>query len=195
MIGELRRLEYRSAAEVCARYTPSDAARALLVDRISSEDFLGALDSAGLTADASEFLAHALPKREVVWWACLCVRESLNTNAAPAPLIEAIAAAEKWASSPGDINRRKAMTAAEAAGLDQPAGCVALAAHLSGGSLAPPGLPEVKPAEHLTATVAGLAIKVAALQAGPDTAPIRQRRFLDLGIDVARAANRWSDPL
>ena len=33
--------------------------------------------------DAVRFLAHALPKREAVWWACLCVRKAAGANPPP----------------------------------------------------------------------------------------------------------------
>ena len=32
---------------------------------------------AGMMADAARFMAHALPKREAVWWACMCARATV----------------------------------------------------------------------------------------------------------------------
>jgi hypothetical protein len=193
-IGELRRLEYRDAAEVCGRQACSDQARALLAEGATSAEHLERLLGAGLMADAAAFLAQALRKREAVWWACLCVREVLGGKPLAPAVAEALAVAERWAASPGDGNRRRGLPAAEGAGLDHPAGCVALATHFSGGSLAPPGLPEVKPADHLTGTLVAAALTLASLHGGPEAAPGRYRRFLELGLDVARGDRRWPDP-
>lgn len=192
--GELRRLEFRDAAEVCARYEVSDEARAVLEPGAPADEHLGRLRAAGLDADAAAFLAQALRKREAVWWACLAVREVLGDEPPPAAAAEALGAAERWAASPGDVNRRRAYDAAEAAGLEHPAGCLAMAAHFSGGSLAPAGLPEVRPADHLTGVLVAAALTLASLRGGPGAAPDRYRRFVELGLEVARGERRWKDP-
>ena len=89
----------------------------------------------------------------------------------------------------------QAFPAAEAAGLGHPAGCTALAAFLSGGSLAPPKLPDVPPADHLTADCVASALQIAAVLNDPAKAPDHHRAFLDVGLDVARGKNRWKDRL
>ena len=87
--------------------------------------------------DAVRFIAHALPKREAVWWGWVCARRSAGEN--PPPKIKAaLDATEKWIAQPNDDNRRLAMAAAEKAELGTAAGCAGLAAFFSGESLAPP---------------------------------------------------------
>ena len=100
-------------------------------------DFVGLLMEKALYPDAVRFIAHALPKREAVWWGWVCARRSAGEN--PPPKIKAaLDATERWIAQPNDDNRRLAMAAAEKAELGTAAGCAGLAAFFSGGSLAPP---------------------------------------------------------
>src|ERR1035437_1844565 len=122
-ISSVAELTYEAAALVRAALHPRDYL-ALLIDK-------------ALFADAVRFLAHALPKREAVWWGWFCARRAAGQN--PLPKIKAaLDAAEKWIAQPNEEKRRDAMAAAQVAGFGTAAGCAALAAFLSGGSLAPP---------------------------------------------------------
>src|SRR5947207_9939431 len=125
----------RSAAEVSRPAELSDEAKALLKPQHTVKQFLDELAAKQNYQQAVKLLAHALPKRSAVWWACLCARQTLPPTASP-EVKAALAAAEKWVSDPTDENRRAAYAAAEKAGVGTPAGCAALGAFLSGGSLA-----------------------------------------------------------
>ena len=85
------------------------------------------------------------------------------------------------------------MPAAEAAGLDTPAGCLAVAAFFSGGSIAPEGLPPVPPSEPMTGTAVAGAVKLAAVLKDPARAPEKFAAFLKLGSEVAEGKNRWPE--
>ena len=148
--GGLAKVAAKTAAEVYKQFPLGDEAKKLLRDGMTPHQFLDALVEKQQFPDAARFLAHALPKREAVWWACLCARQAHGANAPP-PAGPALAAAEKWASDPSEDNRRAAQAAATAAGMGAPAGCAAMAAFFSGGSLAPPAAPVVPPGEHLSA--------------------------------------------
>jgi hypothetical protein len=190
---EFPRMTVATAAEACQGRTLSPEAAALLADGQTLRAYLDALAAAGHFSDAEVLLAHCLPRREAVWWACQCVRAA--TGPGPAPEVEAaIRAAETWAAAPGDLNRRRAYPVAEAVGFGHPAGGVALAAFFSGGSLAPPELPAVPPADHLTGDTVAAAVQIAALT-DPARSPERHRSFLELGLDVARGKSRWKDNL
>jgi hypothetical protein len=182
----------KTAAEVCRLCPPGEAAQKLLRPELTASQYLAALMEQQLDPDAIRFLAHALPKREAVWWACLCVRSARGTT--PAAAAAALYEAEKWAADPSEDNRRAAMSAAEVVGLSDPAGCVAAASFWSGGSLAPPNLPVVPPGEYLTAHGVAGAILLAAVFTEPARAPEKHRAFLKLGLDVASGANRWKEP-
>jgi hypothetical protein len=140
--------------------------------------------------DAARFLAHALPKREAVWWACLCARQAAGANL-PAKPAAALQAAERWAADPSEDNRRKAQAAAEAAEMGTPAGCAAMAAFWSGGSLGPPNVPAVPPGEFLTAHGVAGAVMLAAVLTQPEKAPEKFRKFFALGVEVGNGTNKW----
>src|ERR1700689_232468 len=78
-------------------------------------DALDRLEAAGFAAEAGRVLAHALPKREGVWGACIWA-----THPAPDDLGEADQlareSAELWVRQQKDDMRRAAMAHAEAAG-------------------------------------------------------------------------------
>jgi hypothetical protein len=192
--SELVRVTAETAAKVCAGRTLSDEARALLTEGLTPRAYLAELTAAGYLTDAETVLAHALPKREAVWWACQCVRKAIGSESDP-KATAALTAAEAWTASPGDVNRRRTYDVAEAVGFDHPAGCAALAAYFSGGSLAPPQLPPAPPADHLTGDCVSYALRLAALIGGPLEATRKHQAFVEIGLDVARGKNRWKDNL
>src|SRR5262249_30851354 len=147
------------------------------------------LVSQELYLDALRLLAHALPKREAVWWACRCAR--LERAEQPPAEAEAVAAAEVWVKDPSEANRRAAQKAAEAAEVTTPAGCAASAALWSGGSLSLPDAPVVAPGETLTAQGVANAVLMAAEAREPEKARQRYSQFFTEGIGVATGAKKW----
>ncbi len=105
-----------------------------------SADAIVRLEAAGFAAEAVRMMAHALPKRESVWWACMCA-----ANTAPADLPEpdrlARETAELWVRQQKDEQRRAAMTHAEASGFQTPEAWSGVAAFWSGDSMSPVGQP------------------------------------------------------
>jgi hypothetical protein len=180
-----------SPEEVCATADLTPASTALLRDGMSSREYLALLHEQELYPDAVKFLAHALPKRQAVWWALLCARRVLPPDP-PDPTLNALRAAERWVRDPGDDHCRAALPAAEAAGLESPAGCAALAAFLSGGSMAPPELPAVAPPAQATAQAVSGAAMLAAVITEPHKAPEKYKHFLDLGADLMSSREPWN---
>jgi hypothetical protein len=179
------------AVEVCGRFPLEDEARKLLREGMTARQFLGVLLEHGQYPDASRFLAHFLPKREAVWWACRCVRLVAPPGGGPGEA--ALTAAEQWAAEPTEERRRAAFAAAEAAGFGNPAGCAAAAAFWSGGSLAPPNLPAVSPGDHLTPTAVANAVVLAAVAREPEKAADKSRRFFAVGVEIAAGRERWKE--
>lgn len=143
-----------------------------------------------LFPDAARFLAHALPKREAVWWAWICAKRSAGEAAAP--LVKgALEATERWVAQPTEPNRRAAKDAADELGLDKAAGCAGLAAYFSSGSLAPPEAPVVPPGEYLTAKAVAGAVILAAVTPDPAQAQEKFQAYLAQGMDVARRLKLW----
>ncbi len=172
----------------------------------SAEQLLDALVAAKLLEDAVKFFARVLPKREAVWWAARCAKESPRPPAAGPPSAEltrqhetavaaevaARTAAEVWCSAPLDDKRRAAFTAAEPVA-DSPSGLAALAVFFADGSMAPADCPAVPPPPDSCAAAAAAAVLVAAVRNEPERADAKRGQFLDIGKQVNAGTDRWPD--
>src|ERR1044072_2900538 len=81
-----------------------------------SFEALDRLERAGLLIEATRLIAHALPAREAVWWACACSRHTPASGPHRAAEAQARDGAEKWVPNPTDEHRRAAMKQAETTG-------------------------------------------------------------------------------
>jgi len=181
-----------TAADICKHFELSAPAQALLQPDMKPRPFLEALIEKSLHPDAAMLMAHAMPKREAIWWACRCLRMALGEQAAPASQ-DLIAAAEMWVAKPSDELRRSAFAKAEAANFDPPAGLLGMAVFFSSGSLSLPNLPMVPPKDHLAAGMVGNAVKIAAVSQGGLKAAQLYTEFFGMGFDIAAGKNRWSE--
>ena len=179
-----RTVEISTVAEL------GEEAMALVRPDVHPLDFVALLMEKALYADAVRFLAHALPKREAVWWGWVCARRAAGEN--PPPKIKgALDATEKWIAQPNEENRRLAMAAAQRAELGTAAGCAGLAAFFSGGSLAPPEAPPVPPGKYLTAKAVSGAVIFAAVAKEPERAPEKFKSFVAQGMEVTNRVKLW----
>ena len=161
-----------------------------LKSTLAASSPLPAEDRGRLDAATIGFLAHALPKRAAVWWGALCTWKV----ARPAPNKvedEALRAAVGWAIDGGEASRQAALAPGQAAGLATPAGCLALAASWSAGSLSPHGLPPVATPEDVTGRLVRGAVLLAAVQGDALAFRERYREFVHLGAEVAAGSLRW----
>lgn len=172
----------KSAADVCRLFALSAPAGKLLVPDLSPEEFAARLIEQSLYADAVRLFAFALPTRDAVWWACLCLWEHYRPEPAPA-VAELLQAVVDWLKAPTDPNRRRAELACQRVPPDSPASQLGFAVYASGGSMAPASLPCVAPPPHLSAKMTAGAILLAAYLKAPHEADY-QRRFLALAGDV-----------
>jgi hypothetical protein len=158
----------------------------LLEGAATTGDALARLQAAGCLHEAATLAAHALPKREAVWWACMCAAAVPPVGALPPADAQARAAAEAWVrQSSADALRRQAWAAAQASGFNSPEAWAAVGAFWSGGSMAPEGQPTVPPAEHLTGVAVSGAVLMAAVRGKPERALERRQRFLAAARDIA----------
>src|SRR5262249_53391663 len=111
----------KTAAEICRNVPLSESASKLLRADMQPQPFLKLLIDQHHYADAVRFLAHTMPKREAVWWACSCSRPEQGA-AVPPPAAAAQQAAEAWVVNPSDEKRRAAHAAAQVAGVGTPVG-------------------------------------------------------------------------
>ena len=177
-------------AAICEVAELGEDAMALMRPDMKPPEFVNLLTEKKLYADAVRFLAHALPKREGVWWGWMSARRAAGEN--PPPKIKAsLEATEKWIAQPSEENRRAAHEAAEVAKFGTAAGCAGLGAFFSGGSLAPPDCPPVPPGDFLTAKAVTGAVNFAAMSGEPRQAPEKFKSFIAQGLDVARRIRLW----
>lgn len=172
-------------APLLPRLELEPAAAALLASAQTAAQALALLQAKGLLNEAARLCAHALPKREAVWWACMCAA------AVPDPGLSAAdgnarLAAEAWVRKPADDGlRRAAWSAAEKTEFRSPEAWAATGAFWSGGSMAPAGQPVVPPGDHLTGLAVSGAIVLASVRGRPERSPARLGRFLEAAVDIA----------
>lgn len=167
----------------------SDKALALLKPDYHPREYVRLLADNKLFPDAVRFLAHALPKREAVWWGWVCARRA---DPDPAPAAKAaLAATEAWIAQPTDDNGRTAHAAAKDAGLGTPAGCAGLAAFFSGSSLGPTHIQAIPPGEYLYAKAVSGAVIFAAVATEPEKAPEKFNNSIAQGLEITVKIKLW----
>lgn len=187
----LKKIAAKTAAEVIGAGELLDQGLPTPRDGAPPADYLDGLIQQGLHVEAVKFLSQALPKREAVWWACVCVKSAQSATPLPKDLA-AHQAAREWVLDPNEDRRRAAFAAAETAGFASPAGSAALAVFLSGGSLGPPNIADVPPAESLTGQSVAGAVMLAAVVSEPQKAPTRYAKFLADGVEIAKGGLPWA---
>ncbi len=163
-----------------------------------------ALVAGGELAAALRLTACALPPREGVWWALVAARRAQRTAArvgaagdagalaGAAREAAALKAAERWIAEPTDAHRRQAWDAAQAAGLETPAGGAAAAAFFATGSLAPATSPmAVAPPPGAHATLAAGAVLLAAARTSPARLAEAVGESVAQGAEIARRLGGW----
>ena len=197
----LTKVKEKAAIDVCRNFDLKEEARPLLREGQSPREFLDALLAGKKYAQGIDFLAHALPPREAIWWGCLCLEKGTGSDLPPLDL-EAFKAAAKWVLDPSEENRHAAQTRGKALGASAPAGLIAMAAGWTGGSLAPPMTsanpkvpqpPPVPPGPFVPAKAVAGAILLASAKGDPTKLLPMQRSFVELGIGVAEGRFVWPE--
>ncbi len=182
--GPLVKIQAATAAEICANFDLKKEAKQLLGEGMSPQEFLAALIENKKHLDAIDFMAHALPVREGIWWGCLCMQHALGDQLSPTDRAAATAAVQ-WVMSPNEQSRAAAKAPAEAAGPASVAGSLAMAANQTGGSSAPPGAPAVSPSKFAPAKSIAAAVKLASIKSDPVKIAGTQKTYLELALEVA----------
>lgn len=148
------------------------------------EAVVGKLAAAGQGMEAARVLAHALPKREAVWWACMCAVHTADAKVTETDR-KTRELAETWVRQPTAELARTAMEEAKRSGFQSPEAWTGVAAFWSGDSLTPPNTPAVAPPPHLTGVAVAGAVALAAVR--NDAARQKQRLalFLRSAQDIA----------
>lgn len=176
---------------VCEAAELSPEAVALLQKPMEPPEFIGALIEEQNFADAIAFLAHALPRREGVWWAWLCARDSAGETPGR-PVLASLEATKAWIAEPTDAHRRAALEAAQPAGLTTAVGCTALAAFLCGETLGPATAPAAPPEEYAASKAIGGSIHLAAVADEKADISARYADYVRRGLELAERISLWT---
>ncbi|MGD2067689.1 MAG: hypothetical protein PVI57_03320 [Gemmatimonadota bacterium] len=190
---EARLRSGKTIREVCDTAELTEEAIALFGGGRGGLEFLKLLVEAEHYPDAVRFLAHALPKREAVWWAWTCARQAAGEEP-PEEIQASLEATQRWIAEPTDELRRAAMERAQEADVGTAAGAVGLAVFLCGESIAPPEREAVPPAESLAARAISASIMLAAVSEEPERAGEKYHDFLHRGERVAERVQIWHPP-
>ena len=170
-----------------------DRARELQDDDLDGRSYLERLMAHQLYADAIRFLAQILPKRQAVWWACMCAWQSCRPSP-PTEVLGSFRRALRWVLDPHEAHRQAAKVTEFTKALQTSAGSLPVAVVWSGGSMTDPGLPRVPPPDYLTGRAAAHAILLAAAEREPMKYLHHYRQFLALGLEVAEGKILWTGP-
>lgn len=188
MAEALSKVSAKTAKDIYQHYNIDEECVALDTEGLSPEKFIDVLIENERYEHAVAFLAHALPRRESVWWACISAR-SIMTEGGDATLEAALKAAERWVFEPTEKHRREAEMLAEKTKYKHPASWAAVAAFWSGDSVTDEGEPPVPPPAYLYAHAVSGAVTLSAVGTDPDGAPDRFKLFIRQGLDIANGGN------
>lgn len=172
-------------AHVMPHLQLDERGRSALAGCKNAVEALDRLEQAGLLVEATRLVAHALPAREAVWWACACSRHTAASGNDPSQEAKVRGAAEEWVRKQTDEHRRAAMKEAETAGFGSAEAWAAVGAFWSGDSMAPPEAPKVPPQPHFTGLAVAGSVALAAVRGPAVRRDDRLTRFLASAKDIA----------
>lgn len=184
MSGRLIKIAASNLAEIAARIQSGPEAAAVLVGLADVPSALLALEHGGFLIEATRLVAHALPRREAVWWACMCADHTVLPDLSDDDRA-ARHNAELWVRKQTDEIRRASMAHAQAAGLTSPEAWAAVGAFWSGDSMSPLGQPLVPPAAHLAGTAVAGSVALASVRGDVLRQMGRLSQFLASGREIA----------
>lgn len=200
-MSELAKVKQQFAKEVLQHFELEEGSEAVVLPNASPLACIQALVEHKQFNDAVKMIAHVLPKREAVWWACLAARNASQQIAALDPgasdagasaeanksALEnaAITAAETWVKEPSEENRQKAKLLGEKTGHKSAGSWAATAAFWSAGSMTPEGEPVVPPPPYLYAHAVAGCVTLAAVLPNPENREANFHRYIKQGLDLA----------
>lgn len=183
---KLIKIPYDNAQKIFSFYDANNEICQLASDDMSPYELIQLAIDEELYADAITYLAHGMPVREAIWWACCCASQRQDWNEQE---LDAIRAAKAWVHTPDETSRRFAEAMAESATLDTGAGWVAQAAFWSGGSMTSPKDPIVPPPAYLYAQAVAGSINLTAVLPDGEEAKQRYKSYFDIGLNIAKGGN------
>ncbi len=188
-MSELSKITEKLAANITKNIELSEQALNLLEETDTPAIYFNKILDKQLFTDSIIFLANALPKREAVWWACVCAKECI-VDTSPAHDIKAIELAEAWVYKSVQKVCDRTYPAAEATEFTSPAGWAAIAAFWSGENISPSKEAVIPPTPDLTGKAVNGAILLASTkEQNPDDIEKNYQSFIAKGVDIANGGD------
>ncbi len=183
-----------TARQLCreGHITLRPEAELLLEDELSPQAYFQLLLAADLLADARRVLAHAMPKRRALWWACLCTQDAYRGQL-PEHVALAVETVVRFVGDPSEPNRREAERVGRSLAPSSLEACLTTAAFFSGGSISLPDLPAVPSPPFVTGRLAGVCVYLASVRRSAARYKDHLRQYLSIGVGIARGENLSTD--
>lgn len=183
---------HQVAAEICKR-APSVGPWPLPPTATESADaYFARLVELERLEEAIRFIAICLDPRQVTWWGCLCVWESLKTAKQPIDQATvAVDAAVAWVLDPKEAARQALKPIADRLPPSTPAGALAMATFWSGGNISLPDCPEVLPPGDACHKLVACAVVMATAAADGKRRKQSQRQALRMAAEIQAGQVPW----
>jgi len=157
-----KKIPFQQSQPILQRFELSEEAAACISGEMAPSLVIDTLKENKLFIDLVNFISHALPAREGIWWACLALdlrKDDWNNEEQ-----KVVADSKRWVQEPDEAKRRLAEMQVAKLGLQCATGWLAQAVFWNGsGSLGEPGQPVVLPPEFLYAKATAGAVNTAAV--------------------------------
>ncbi|MBU2898833.1 DUF6931 family protein [Vibrio hepatarius] len=183
-----KKIPYQSSTQIMPRFQASDDAKEIIGEDLPIDQVIIHLQKAELNYDLVQFLAHALPVRESIWWALCCLssrndvwndvqKMSLNTS-------------KHWALAPSEELRRKSELLANRLELNCGPSWASQAVFWNGsGSIVAPDLPVVLPDPFLYSKAVAGSINHAAALPNWDQTAVYYENAITSALNIANGGN------
>ena len=130
----LKKFSASRASQITSRYELDEEIEPLLTDDTTPAELIGLLMDKKEFVECVRFIAHGLPKREAVWWACLASRSTHTPETEPLRQ-QTLKITEAWVRQPTEELRQQAEKLARKCKHKTPESWAATAAFWSAGSI------------------------------------------------------------
>ena len=173
-----------SVVAACSYLELADGVIEVAKEKENEDDVIQTLSDQEQYLDALRVRAFLLPKRDSVWWGCVCVQDEIIEDL-DEPQNAALQAAIRWVTDPSEENRRLAEDASNAVRNQGSGGMLALAAFWSEGSIGQTSGPHIPADDRLVCQGVSAALVTAAYTGDASKAEERLKTFVEKGKKVA----------
>ncbi len=186
----LIKIQTAFAKDICKHFVLSDESKKLLTEKMTPTEFVKQFMEKQFYLDVIKFIAHALPKRESVWWACLAAKYQFDSIVDDKEeFLSTLDAADLWVRKPTESNRRLAEKWSIKTEQKHSASWAATAAFWSTGSMTKEDEPAVPPQPYLFAHAVAGAVAISGALTDPGKSEEGFKCLIAMGLDLASGGN------